>query len=65
MIIGLNTKILSSLSIFLFIFIGSLFGDGQGKVLSVFLFFLLGIFVVRKIKKKLTNNNYRKFVNLF
>jgi len=62
LIIGLHTKIISSISIFLFIYLGSLFGDGQGKVLSVLIFFICGIYVVNKIKKvikkKYSNLNY-------
>ncbi len=61
MIIGLHTKILSTLSIFLFIYLGSLFGNGQGKVLSVLLFFTFGIFIIRKIKRRINN----KFANVF
>tara|TARA_B100000029_G_scaffold513685_1_gene614014 strand:- start:1026 stop:2060 length:1035 start_codon:yes stop_codon:yes gene_type:complete len=64
MIIGLNTKIISGLSIFLFIYIGSLFGNGQGKVLSVLIFFIFGIYIVKKIRK-IVRKNYSKFINLF
>ena len=61
MIIGLHTKILSTLSIFLFIYLGSLFGNGQGKVLSVLLFFIFGIFIIRKIKSGIN----KKYANVF
>ncbi len=61
MIIGLHTKILSTLSIFLFIYLGSLFGNGQGKVLSVLLFFIFGIFIIRKIKRGIN----KKYANVF
>ena len=64
LIIGLHTKIISTMSIFLFIYIGSLFGNGQGKVLSVLVFFILGIFLVRRIKK-ITLSKYPKFTYLF
>ena len=57
LIIGLHTKIISSMSIFLFIYLGSLFGNGQGKVLSVLIFFILGIYIVNKIKKIVKNNH--------
>ena len=63
LVIGLHTKILSSLSIFLFIYIGSLFGNGQGKVLSVLVFFIIGILIVRKIKKSISKD--LKVANLF
>jgi len=58
LIIGLHTKILSTLSIFLFIYLGSFFGKGQGKVLAVLVFFLLSLFLVRKIRKKINLNSF-------
>ena len=56
LIIGLNTKILSSLFIFLFIYLGSLIGNGQGKVLSILVFFIAAVLIVRKIKKTYKSN---------
>ena len=64
LIIGLNTKIISSLSIFLIIYLGSLFGNGQGKVLSVLVFFILGIYFVRRIRK-IIQRDYPNFNYLF
>jgi len=64
LIIGLHTKVISSLSIFLFIYLGSLFGNGQVKVLSVLVFFILGIYLVRRIRKVI-NSNYPNFTYLF
>ena len=64
LIIGLHTKIISSLSIFLFIYLGSLFGNGQGKVLSILVFFIFSIYFVKRIKK-ITHKNYPNFNYLF
>ena len=64
LIIGLHTKVISSLSIFLFIYLGSLFSNGQGKVLSVLVFFILGIYLVRRIRKVI-QSNYPYFTYLF
>ena len=64
LIIGLHTKIISSLSIFLFIYLGSFFGNGQGKVLSVLVFFILAIYLVRRIRKVI-QKNYPSFTYLF
>ena len=64
LIIGLHTKVISSLSIFLFIYLGSLFGNGQGKVLSVLVFFIFGIYFVRKIRK-IIHTKYQNFTYLF
>ena len=49
-ILGIHFKILSSTIIFFFIFIGSLFGKGNGTTLAVIIFFVLGLFVARKSK---------------
>jgi len=64
MIIGLHTKIISSLLIFLFIYLGSLFGNGQGKIISILVFFIFSIYFVKTIKK-ITNKNYPNFNYLF
>lgn len=64
LIIGLHTKIISSILIFLFIYLGSLFGNGQGKVLSVLVIFIFGIYLVNKIKK-VVKTNYPNFTYLF
>ncbi len=64
LIIGLKTKVLSSLSIFLFIYIGSFFGKGQGQVLSVLVFFILGLFLTNKLRKKI-NNRFKTIKILF
>ncbi len=64
LIIGLHTKVISSLSIFLFIYLGSLLGNGQGKVLFVFIFFILGIYFVRRMRKVISRN-YPNFTYLF
>ena len=42
--------------IFLFIYIGSFFGKGNGTSLSVLIFFIISIFVSRKIKKHFINS---------
>ena len=55
-ILGIHFKILSSTVIFLFIFLGSLFGKGNGTTLAVILFFMLGLFVARKTKKYFSNS---------
>jgi len=61
-ILGIHFKILSSSIIFLFIFLGSLFGKGNGTTLAVIIFFLFGLFVARKSKRLFLNS---KFSNYF
>ena len=60
-VLGIHFKILSSTIIFLFIFIGSLFGQGNGTTLAVILFFILGLFVANKFKKYFVNSNFRNY----
>ena len=64
LIIGLHTKLISTLTIFLFIYLGSLYGDGQVKVLSVLVFFVLGLYLVKRIKK-IIHRHYPNFNYLF
>ena len=60
-ILGIHFKILSSTIIFLFIFIGSLFGKGNGTTLAVIIFFLLGLFVARKSKRFFSNSKLSNY----
>jgi len=64
MIIGLHTKIISSITIFLFIYLGSLFGNGQGKVLSILIFFIGGLYIIQRIRK-IVKRDYPNFTYLF
>ena len=54
--IGIRRKILSSSIIFAFIFFGSLLSEGNGKIYTVILGFILGIYVSSKIKKFFNKN---------
>ena len=64
LIVGLHTKIISTLLIYLSIYAGSFIGKGQGKVLSVLFFFILAIFIIR-VFRKLINNKNRIITDLF
>ena len=62
--IGLYKKLFTSSLVFLFIYIGSLFSKGNGKIYTVLLGLLLGIYLSKKISlqvNKLTNNKIIKF----
>ena len=62
--IGLNFKLISSSVIFFFIFFGSLFSQGNGKIYTVLLGFFIGIYIANKISNKInlnSKNNYLKF----
>lgn len=64
MIIGLHTKIISTLFIFLFICIGSLFTTGNLKFLIIYFFLVTGTVIIIKLRKKI-NQIYPKSNNLF
>ena len=59
LVIGLKFKVIPSSIIFFSIFIGSLFGQGQGKVLWVLFFFMVGIYIANYLSKNyLIKNKY-------
>ena len=58
---GINFKILSSTIIFIFIFLGSLFGQGNGTTLAVIIFFITGLLVARKTKNYFINSNFYNY----
>ena len=64
LIIGLHTKIISTLLIFLSIYLGSFFGKEQVQVLSIIAFFILSLFLVKKIRRLLNKKN-QIYVSLF
>ena len=47
--------------IFFFIYVGSFFGQGNGTSLSVLVFFILGIYTSKKIKKYFNNSKFNNF----
>ena len=64
LIIGLNTKILSTLLILLFIYIALIFNIFEVKFIYIVLLFLFGIFIIIKLRMKITKR-YPRFINLF
>ena len=63
--IGLYKKLFTSSLIFLFIYLGSLFSKGNGKIYTVFLAFLIGVYLSKKISLKIKETNKNKFINFF
>ena len=63
--IGLYRKLFTSSLIFLFIYLGSLFSKGNGKIYTVFLAFLIGLYLSKKISLKIKETNKNKFINFF
>ena len=63
--IGLYKKLFTSSLIFLFIYFGSLFSEGNGKIYTVFFSFLLGIYLSSKLSKKISSITNNKFIKFF
>jgi len=63
--IGLHRKIISSSVILFFIFFGSLFSQGNGKIYTVLLGFVIGIYISKKIITFLKNKKTNKIINFF
>tara|TARA_B100000686_G_C16784980_1_gene974604 strand:+ start:883 stop:1899 length:1017 start_codon:yes stop_codon:yes gene_type:complete len=61
--IGLHRKIITSSIIFLFIYIGSLFSNGNGKIYTVLIGFLIGIYLSKKFQQFFKNKIKNKFFN--
>ena len=63
--IGIHRKIISSSMIFIFIFLGSLFSKGNGKIYTVILGFIIGLYISKQISKifnKKYKNRFIKFI---
>ena len=61
--IGISRKTGSSLIIFLFIYLGSLFSKGNGKIYSVIIGFIIGIYISRRIQLYLKNYSKNRIIN--
>ena len=51
--------------VFLFIYLGSLFSNGNGKIYTVVFGFILGIYLSKKLSSKIKKTTYLKFINFF
>ena len=63
--LGLYKKLFTSSLVFLFIYIGSLFSKGNGKIYTVLIGFILGIYISEKISKKINTISNNKFIKFF
>ncbi len=63
--IGLHKKILNSSIIFLFCYFGSLFSKGNGRIYTVLLGFLIGLYLSKKIGQFFKKKNKNKLVRFF
>ena len=63
--IGLYKKLFTSSLVFLSIYFGSLFSEGNGKIYTVLLGFLLGIYLSSKLSKKINSITNNKFIKFF
>ena len=62
LIIGIKFKIITSSIILLSLFIGSLLGSSYEKIFSITIFFIIGIFCAKYVKKNLSGVTFSRFV---
>ena len=65
MLMGINRKIISLTTIFGFVYVGSLFSKGNGRIYTVLIFFLLSLYVSKLIKKNFKSKSNKFFLNYF
>ena len=63
--IGLYKKLFTSSLVFLFIYFGSLFSNGNGKIYTVLLGFIVGMFLSTKISSIINKKTNNKIINFF
>ena len=63
--IGLYKKLFTSSLVFLSIYIGSLFSKGNGKIYTVLVCFILGLYLSSLVSKKINNITNHKFIKFF
>ena len=62
---AMHRKIFALSTIFLFIFLGSLFSQGNGRIYPILIFYLFSLWFTKKIFGKSTNKNTKSFLNYF
>ena len=65
MLMGINRKIIPLTIIFGFVYVGSLFSKGNGRIYTVLIFFLLSLYVSKLIKKNFKSKSNKFFLNYF
>ena len=65
MLMGINRKIIPLTTIFGFVYVGSLFSKGNGRIYTVLIFFLLSLYVSKLIKKNFKSKSNKFFLNYF
>tara|TARA_Y100000590_G_C15731197_1_gene1017093 strand:+ start:2742 stop:3758 length:1017 start_codon:yes stop_codon:yes gene_type:complete len=63
--IGLYRKLFTSSLVFLFIYFGSLFSKGNGKIYTVLIAFIIGMYLSKLISSKIKNITKNKIINFF
>ena len=63
--IGLKQKIASSSIILLFTYFGSLFSNGNGKIYTVIIGFMIGIYLASNFSNLVNRNTDNKFIKIF
>jgi len=62
---AMHRKIFALSTIFLFIFLGSLFSQGNGRIYPILIFYLFSLWLTKKIFRKSKKKNTKSFLNYF
>ena len=62
---AIHRKIFSLSFIFLSIYLGSLFSQGNGRIFPILLFYFISLWLTKKITKKYSKKNIKSFINYF
>ena len=63
--IGLSNKIITSSLIFLSIYFGSLFSQGNGRIYPIIISFFIGLYLAKKISNLVNKSTSNKFIKFF
>ena len=64
MMMGLSRKILPLSFVFLSIYLGSLFSKGNGRIFPIVVFFLLSLYISKKVSNRFINSKKNSFMKL-
>ncbi len=62
---AMHRKIFALSIVFLFIYLGSLFSDGNGRIFPILLFYFFSLWLTKRIFKKIKKTDSNNFLNFF
>jgi len=62
---AIHRKLFSLSIVFLFIYLGSLFSNGNGRIYPILIFYFFSLWLTKKIFKKVNKKDNKYFLNFF